>query len=327
MHGILLYKAGQNGGKMEQYLPEGCLWNTPENTASLQSAASLQESCKDKRILEGRVILCDSEHNLTVDLISMKGIIPKAEGAVGIADGSTKDIALISRVNKVVCFRVLGFEPGPDGQPVAILSRRQVQEECMQRYIKKLSPGDIIPVRVTHLEPFGAFVDIGCGIPSLIPIDAISVSRISHPRDRFSPGQQIRAVVRQVEPEGRVFLSHKELLGSWEENAALFSPGQTVAGIVRSCESYGIFIELTPNLAGLAEPQGDVFPGQHASVFIKSLIPEKMKVKLILVDAFDAPYPAPPFRYFVEEGPLTHWRYSPACCKKTIETRFDEAEN
>ena len=166
---------------MERYLPEGCLWNTVENTASLKSTASLQESWREGRVLEGRVTLCDSGHNLIVDLISMKGIIPKEEGAIGIQDGSTKDIALISRVNKVVCFRILRFDRGPNGEPIAILSRRQVQEECMERYVKKLHPGDIIPVRVTHLEPFGAFVDVGCGIPSLIPIDAISVSRISHP--------------------------------------------------------------------------------------------------------------------------------------------------
>ena len=204
---------------MERYLPEGCLWNTVENAASLRNAASLQESWREGRILEARVTLCDSGHNLIVDLVSMKGIIPKEEGAIGIQDGSTKDIALISRVNKAVCFRIQRFDRGANGEPVAILSRRQVQEECMERYVKKLHPGDIIPVRVTHLEPFGAFVDVGCGIPSLIPIDAISVSRIAHPRDRFSPGQEIQAVVRQVEPNGRVALSHKELLGSWEENA------------------------------------------------------------------------------------------------------------
>ena len=113
---------------MERYLPEGCLWNTVENTASLKSTASLQESWREGRVLEGRVTLCDSGHNLIVDLISMKGIIPKEEGAIGIQDGSTKDIALISRVNKVVCFRILRFDRGPNGEPIAILSRRQVQD-------------------------------------------------------------------------------------------------------------------------------------------------------------------------------------------------------
>ena len=94
----------------------------------------------------------------------------------------------------------------------------------MERYVKKLHPGDIIPVRVTHLEPFGAFCGRWLWHSLLIPIDAISVSRIAHPRDRFSPGQEIQAVVRQVEPNGRVALSHKELLGSWEEKRSPYSP-------------------------------------------------------------------------------------------------------
>ena len=64
---------------------------------------------------------------------------------------------------------------------------------------------------------------------------------------------------------------------------------------MRSEEHYGAFVELTPNLAGLAESRDGVEAGQQASVYIKSIIPEKMKIKLILVDAFAAEYPpAPP---------------------------------
>lgn len=66
-----------------------------------------------------------------------------------------------------------------------------------------------------------------------------------------------------MDPAGRVSLSHKELLGTWEENAALFSPGETVSATVRSVESYGIFVELTPNLAGLAEPKAGVRAGSR----------------------------------------------------------------
>ena len=121
----------------------------------------------------------------------------------------------------------------------------------MAEYIAGLTCGDVIPVRITHLEPFGAFADIGCGIVSLLPIDAISVSRIDHPKERFTVGMDIRAVVR-MKDENRITLSHRELLGTWTENAERFRVGETVAGIVRSVESYGIFVELTPNLAGLA---------------------------------------------------------------------------
>ena len=57
----------------------------------------------------------------------------------------------------------------------------------MQEYIEPLLPGDVVDARITHLEPFGAFADIGCGIITLLPIDGISISRIEHPRERFFP--------------------------------------------------------------------------------------------------------------------------------------------
>ncbi len=307
---------------MANYKPEGTLIDLPANRRALSSFSALQDAQAEGRILEGRAVICDSSHNLVVELGAFRGVIPREEGALGIAEGTTRDIALISRVNKPVCFKITGFSYGLDGAATPQLSRRLAQQECLDQYLSHLVPGDILDARVTHLEPFGCFVDIGCGIPSLIPIDAISVSRISHPRDRFRPGQEIKAVVRSLEPGGRICLSHKELLGTWEENAALFTPGETVAGIVRSVEEYGVFVELTPNLAGLAEPRPGVFAGQHASVYIKSLIPEKMKVKLILVDAFDAAYRVTPPPYFLTSGHIRRWRYSPACSDRLIETDF-----
>ena len=307
---------------MTTYKPEGALLDTPENAYYLRDLSTLREAFSQGVILEARTVLCDHGHDLIVDLGCTQGIIPRTEGAEGIEEGTTRDIALISRVGKPVCFQITGFEPGPDGGVRPVLSRRAVQAQCRRDYLDHLRPGDIIDARVTHLENFGCFVDIGCGIPSLIPIDAISISRISHPRDRFFVGQEIHAVVRYTAPDGKITLSHKEQLGTWEENASLFAPGETVAGVVRSVEHYGIFIELTPNLAGLAEPKEDVFPGQQASVFIKNILPEKMKVKLIIVDAFDAKYPCVPPRYFLPGSHMDSFLYSPACSDRVIRTDF-----
>ncbi len=308
---------------MDDIRPEGWLLNTAKNREALRTPAGLMRAKEEDRILEARALVCDGEHNLIVDLDCMKGIIPRLEGALGLEDGTTRDIAIISRVTKAVSFKVMDITEQPEGKPLAILSRRAAQQQAMDDYIARLKTGDIIDVRVTHLEPFGAFVDIGCGIPSLIPIDLISISRISHPRDRFCVGQDIKAVVKAFESKRRISLSHKELLGTWEENAAHFSPGETVAGIVRSQESYGIFVELTPNLAGLAEPREDVRPGQSASVFIKNIIPEKMKVKLIIVDAFDATYQVKTPSYYISSGHIDRWLYSPPSCTRVIETDFE----
>lgn len=310
---------------MAGYYPEGRLMNTVENLSSLQSIAALTEAYYEGKILEARAVVCDSSHNLTVDLGVMKGIIPREEGAIGIREGTVRDIAVISRVNRPVCFVITDFRKNEDGKPVAMLSRRLAQERCRQEYIASLVPGDIIDAKITHLDSFGAFADIGCGIVSLLPIDSISVSRIDHPRERLWVGLEIKAIIRSIE-NGRISLSHKELLGTWEENVRRFSVGETVAGIIRSVEDYGAFVELTPNLAGLAEMRDNIRPGQQASVYIKNIIPNRMKIKLIIIDTFDDDYrPAPP-EYFYTGHHIDRFCYSPACSEKIICTTFSSLE-
>ncbi|WP_296627078.1 S1 RNA-binding domain-containing protein [uncultured Negativibacillus sp.] len=307
---------------MNNYWPEGLLLHTAQNRSLTQSAAGLHEALYSQTVLEGRVSVCTREHDLLVDFGFCTGRIPRCEGALGVLEGTVRDIALLSRVGKPVCFVVDNILQNPDGSITPILSRRRAQQLCCDNYIRHLRPGDVIAARVTHLEAFGCFVDIGCGICSMIPIDCISISRISHPSDRFCTGQDIHAVVTGIDQNLRVSLSHKELLGSWEQNAAQFCAGETVSAIIRSVESYGIFAELTPNLAGLAEVRPGVRAGQQASVYIKSLIPEKMKVKLILIDAFDAPSHPQPMQYFIDSGHIDHWVYSPVQSPRKIETFF-----
>ncbi|MDE6678719.1 MAG: 30S ribosomal protein S1, partial [Ruminococcus sp.] len=145
--------------------------------------------------------------------------------------------------------------------------------------------------------------------------------RIAHPSDRFRNGDFIHAVVSAKE-NGRIFLTHKELLGTWEENASLFSAGETVSGIVRSVEEYGIFVELAPNLAGLAEPRENIKAGQHVSVYIKALIPEKMKVKLIIVDTCEDGGADGKIKYYKDSGKINYWCYSTENSHKKIETVF-----
>ncbi|MBR6873468.1 MAG: S1 RNA-binding domain-containing protein [Ruminococcus sp.] len=305
---------------MNRYFPEGELIGNVENTRFTSSREGMEEAMAKGFILESVAVVCTCEHDLIVDLPCGKGIIRREEGAVGIKEGVTRDIALLSRVGKPVCFKVTNITENENG-PVFMLSRREAQEECLEQYVNKLNCGDIIGARVTHLEKFGAFVDIGCGIPSLVPIDAISVSRISHPGDRFVNGQKINVIIKGRE-NGHILLTHKELLGTWQQNADLFSVGQTVRGIVRSSESYGVFIELAPNLAGLAEPHTGIRPGQTASVFIKAILPDKMKIKLIIVDTFDCALTHTKLRYFIDSGHISNWCYSTPASRKRIEAVF-----
>lgn len=303
------------------YVPEGALVHTPENKAALQNAESLLEAARRGKVLEAVAVKCDAAHDLHVDLGCMRGVIPRAEGADGIREGSVRDIALISRVGKPVCFVVTALTHDAAGAPVALLSRAAAQKKCREEYLSALCPGDVIDAVVTHLESFAAFCDVGAGVSAMLPIDAISVSRIPHPNARLRVRQQIRAAVRARDEFGRLLLTHRELLGTWEENAALFAAGETVPGIVRSVESYGVFVELTPNLAGLAEYNDAAAAGQSCAVYIKSILPQSMKIKLIIVDTAGSAG-APALRYFFTGRHMDRFVYSPPQCPRVIETVF-----
>lgn len=323
------------------YLPEGAM-TIPhlvpglhtdavvlENRMLSGSLRGLESAMEKGRLVEGMVTLCDCQTMcLSVSLAGgIRGQIEREEVCYQPDGSPVKDIAILTRVGKPVQCRVLGFGRDEKGDTVVRLSRKEAQRACYHRYLTHLRPGDILPARVTHMESFGAFLDIGCGMIALATVDCLSVSRISHPRDRFSVGECILAVVKQNDPlTGRVYMSTKELFGTWEENAAAFAPAQTVTGIVRSTEEYGVFVELAPNLAGLAEPRESCRPGDGCAVYIKSIVPERMKIKLVLIDRCDPPKRSALHYYLPSDTRhIDRWQYSPTRCDRRIETVFADA--
>lgn len=108
------------------------------------------------------------------------------------------------------------------------------------------------------------------------------------PEERLAIGQKIKTMVKSIE-QGRVNLTYKELLGNWEDNVKSY-PEKTIAkGIVKGADKFknGLFIELTPNLVGMAEYQEGLEYGQEVDVFIKRIIKEKKKIKLDILNKED----------------------------------------
>ena len=276
------------------YPPEGL---RPPSSFTLQS---LREAMEQNTVLEDRVLRCDAGHNLLLSLGGIQARIPREEVLSPWISGAQRDIAVLSRVGKPACFLVTALRADEKGAPTALLSRRAVQERAMDFFLEHLRPGSVVTAVVTHLESFGAFLDIGCGIVAMLPIEHISVSRISHPKERFRPGQKILAAVRSIDREKRrITMTHKELLGTWMENASWFHPGETVRGEVRSVKEYGV------------------------SVYIKSIRPERMKIKLQVIEKLPPLAEPEPLRYQITDGVLDRWVYSPAGYEKpAVETVF-----
>ena len=299
--------------KSSRILPEGY---SPLSTAPLPLSA-IQEAMDQREILEAPVLRCDAAHNLHVRFRGYEGLIPRSEAISPLVSGADREIAILSRVGHSVQFVITSLAITGAGKPLLLLSRRAAQERALSFLLENCPPGAVLRGKISRLERFGAFVDIGAGVVGLLPLDHISVARITHSSQRFTAGQNILCAVAAVDRAAlRFTLTHKELLGTWLENAALFAPGETVTGRVRGVKDYGMFVELTPNLSGLSDCFEGAGENDAVSVFIKSIRPEQMKIKLQILQKIPQP-PAPePLNYYITDGCLQRWEYAPPGCAK-----------
>ena len=236
-------------------------------------------------ILQGIVKKCDSNNNLHLDFgNNVKGIIPWREvEAINVDNkGYTKPSICKNKVNKLVQFKVKGI----DNNNNFILSRKDVEKEALLWMKQELQEGQVVKGIVRSIQNYGAFIEIGGGIVALLHVEDISIARMKSPIERLSIGEKINVMIKSIDKENeRIFLTYKELLGTWDENVKDFEEGTVVTGIAKEIEKNknGIFIELKPNLVGMAEYKEGIEYGQKVNVYVKKIIPERKKIKLVFV--------------------------------------------
>lgn len=266
--------------KYQKYVPEG--WYREDkiiNGETLKKAIDTQET------LEAKVVGCDENYNLQLLFDNnIKGIIKREDiELVNNNDGKQlKENVSTSKINKYVQFKVKGIDDSNN----YILSRKDVEKEAINWMKDEVTEGTILKGIVKSIQPYGAFVEIGGGVVGLLHIEDMSVARIKTPRERVKIGQKINIMVKSIDKEQeKVILTYKELLGTWDDNIKDIQEGTVIVGKAREVEKSknGIFIELKPNLVGLAEYKEGIEYGQNVNVFVKRIIPEKKKIKLIIV--------------------------------------------
>ncbi len=262
----------------QKYVPEG--W---DNAQVKYSCEDVKSALQKGTTLQGLVTSCDDKNNLHVDLLQgYNAVIPYPEIDALNCDenGLIRPQICKYKVNNYVQFKVKEIQGN-----IISLSRKDAQLEALNWFKNDIKPGDVVKGIVKNIRKFGVFVEIGGGVVGLLHIEDISVSRIKSPEERFSVGQKIDVLIKSIEPNGKIILSYKELLGNWDDNIKDYHEKQVVQGIVKEADKYknGIFVELKPNLVGLAEYKEGYSYGQKVKVFIKKIIQDKKKVKLIII--------------------------------------------
>lgn len=155
---------------------------------------------------------------------------------------------LKSYIGKKMLVRVLDAN---ESDEKLIVSEKVVWEDKQKNVLSQYKPGDRVSGEVTALADFGAFVKFDA-LEGLVHISEIAWQRIDHPRDLLKIGQNVEAEIIGIEGS-KIFLSMKKLVEDpWANVAKRYNVGDVVEGTILKVNPFGFFVELDPEIHGLA---------------------------------------------------------------------------
>ena len=166
----------------------------------------------------------------------------------------------------------------------------------VEMIVSDVEVGEIYEGKVARLMDFGAFVTIVPGKDGLVHISQISDQRVDRVSDRLSEGDTVRVKVLEVDRQGRIRLSMRNLDGSADDSAPAsggsggggggsrgrvqeIEVGKVYDGTVSSVMDYGAFVTVLPGTDGLVHiSQISERRIERTSDVLKSGDPVKVKV-------------------------------------------------
>ncbi|HJR09637.1 MAG TPA: 30S ribosomal protein S1 [Pyrinomonadaceae bacterium] len=177
------------------------------------------------------------------------------EGLVHVSEMSwskrMKHPSKLVNVGDTVEAEVLGVDP--KARRIS-LGMKQMQANPWQTLRERYQIGTRVSGRVRNLTDFGAFIEVEDGVDGLVHVSDISWNkRIKHPGEVLKKGQEIEAVITNIDTENRrLSLSIKDTEpSSWDRFVNEHKPGDIVRGRITRFANFGAFVELDEGLEGL----------------------------------------------------------------------------
>jgi small subunit ribosomal protein S1 len=235
------------------------------------------------------------------------------EGLVHISEMYwTREIKHPSKVLSVgETIKVVVLEVNREAKRVS-LSLKQTSPNPWEKLREKYPVGTIVKGTVRNITNFGVFVGIEEGIDGLVHVSDISWKhRVTHPSEYFKKGQEVEAVVLNVDIENEKFsLGIKQIeKNPWEDLAQKYTPGSIVTGKITNFTDFGIFVEIDEGIEGLVhiseisqkrvKTSSELFSvGDTVSAVVKSIDTKSKKIRLSIKD-MEAPAPTPTTNQYI----------------------------
>jgi small subunit ribosomal protein S1 len=185
------------------------------------------------------------------------------------------------------------LEADPHSRRIS-LGLKQVSPDPWETLPVRYHIGSRVTGKVRSLTDFGAFVEIEDGIDGLVHVSDISwTKRIKHPSDVLKKGQQVDAVITNIDVDGRrLSLSIKDLEpNAWDRFFDTHKLGDVIKGRAVRFANFGAFIEIEEGIEGLChvselsdsrveKPEDAVKIGQVLPFKILKLDPSQKKIGL-----------------------------------------------
>lgn len=189
---ITQYQPGPRGNLVlsrRAVLEEERAANRAENEAKLQLGLVMRGT-----------ITSIKPYGAFVDLGGLEGMLHVSELRFGRV-GRPEDVVSVGQEVTVV---VIKLEPSEDPKkPLRIsLSLKALETDPWLEHTKDLVVGSSVRGKVTKLKDFGAFVEIAPGVEGLVHISELGAGRrINHPKEVVKAGDEVEAVILQIDPE------------------------------------------------------------------------------------------------------------------------------
>ncbi|MFA9453611.1 MAG: S1 RNA-binding domain-containing protein, partial [Candidatus Aminicenantaceae bacterium] len=133
------------------------------------------------------------------------------------------------------------------------LGLKQSSPHPLEILQQKYSPGAHVKGTITSITDFGAFMEVEQGLEGLIHISDLSWKRIKHPSDVLKVGDEVEAVILNIDVNRQKFsLGIKQLEGDiWEDFFKRQKVGDLVKVTVVRIAGFGVFVEIMPGIEGV----------------------------------------------------------------------------
>lgn len=166
------------------------------------------------------------------------------------------------------------------------LGIKQLGEDPWKDVDARYKVGERIKGTISAVTDYGAFIELEKGVEGLVHVSDLSwTKRVAHPKDIMKKGEEIEAVVLNVdEPNRRIALGVKQLgADPWDEIIKKYEPGTISDGKVTNITNFGMFVELESELEGLLHvSEIDLAPSERMEDKYK--VGAVLKVKVIHID-------------------------------------------